>query len=451
MNGLGGVNGLGGAVPRSVHPAAWWLWAIALAVAVSRVTNPFVLLTALGVAALVVVARRGSSPWARSFRLYLWLGAFIVAVRAVLHIVAGLKTGETVILPLPEVALPSWASGINLLGDVRLEGFVAAVCEGLRLAVMIACIGAANALANPKRLLRSLPGALSEVGSAIVVTITVAPQLADSVQRVMRARALRGESARGIRALPRVALPVLEDTLDRSIMLAAAMDSRGYGRRRVLSPAVRVLTAVCTLGGLLLSAIGIYGVLDATTPGWLGAPALTAGVGMSLLGIWLGGRANARTTYRRDPWGAPEWVTVACGTAAVVGVQLTLRGDAASLGMPVAPLAVPALPLLALGGLLVAGLPAFVTPEPPRPAPRGPASPLIADSVRPDTPRTPLIAQTSHPNAPSFRTSPRLIAQTSHPNAPSSRTSPRLIAQSSHRRVRSMRNKSQAWAVEGES
>jgi energy-coupling factor transport system permease protein len=361
------------ALPRAVHPVAWWGWALGLAVAVSTVTNPVLLLAALGVAALVVTSRRGSSPWAKSFRLYLWLGLFIVLVRTVLHVLVGLKFGDTVVLPLPEVTLPSWAAGIDVLGDVRLEGLLRAVTDGLRLAVMIACIGAANALANPKRLLRSLPGALSEIGSAVVVTITVAPQLADSVQRVMRARALRGDTARGIRALPRVALPVLEDTLDRSLMLASAMDSRGYGRRRVVSTGTRALTSVCTLGGLLASAVGIYGVLDASTPGWLGVPALVAGVALSLGGIWLGGRANARSTYRPDPWRAPEWLTLGSGVAAAVAVRVVMTtGDAASLGMPLDPLSAPALPLLAVAGLLLAALPAFLTPPPPPPATRSP-------------------------------------------------------------------------------
>ncbi|MEO7269701.1 MAG: energy-coupling factor transporter transmembrane component T [Knoellia sp.] len=368
-------------LPRAVHPAAWWGWAIGLAVAVSTVSNPFLLLSALGVAALVVTSRRGSSPWAKSFRLYLWLGAFIVAVRALLHVLVGLKFGDTVVLPLPEVTLPSWGAGINILGDVRLEGLLGAVTDGLRLAVMIACIGAANALANPKRLLRTLPGALSEIGSAVVVTITVAPQLAESVQRVMRARALRGDTARGIRALPRIALPVLEDTLDRSLLLASAMDSRGYGRRREVAPALRLLTAVCTLGGLLSSAVGIYGILDDTTPDWLGAPALEAGIALSLTGIWLGGRANARSTYRPDPWRSPEWLTIASGVAAALAVHLAARGDAASLGMPLAPLAVPALPLMAVAGFLVAALPAFLTPAPPPPATRAPNSRLVAQSV----------------------------------------------------------------------
>lgn len=361
------------ALPRALHPVAWWGWAIGLAVAVSSVTNPILLLTALGVAALVVTSRRGTSPWAKSFRLYLWLGVFIITVRAVLHVLVGLKYGDVVLLPLPEVTLPSWAAGINLLGDLRLDGFFGALTDALRLAVMIACIGAANALANPKRLLRSLPGALSEIGSAVVVTITVAPQLADSVQRVMRARALRGDSARGIRALPRIALPVLEDTLDRSLMLASAMDSRGYGRRREVTGPHRALTAAATLGGLMASAVGIYGVLDATTPGWMGAPLLVGGVALSFAGIWLGGLANSRSTYRPDPWRWPEWLAVGSGLVAAVAVHLVARTDAASLGMPLGPIGVPALPLLAVAGFLVAALPAFLTPPPPAPATRGSA------------------------------------------------------------------------------
>ncbi|MGL4175581.1 MAG: energy-coupling factor transporter transmembrane protein EcfT, partial [Dermatophilaceae bacterium] len=152
-------------LPRPVHPAAWWGWAIGLAVAVSTTDNPLLLLLALAVVALVVAARRGSSPWARAFRLYLWLGLAIIVIRIVLHVLVGLKTGTLVVLPLPSVSLPSWAAGIDLGGTVYAEGLLGAAVQGLRLAVVIACVGAANALANPKRLLRALPGALHEIGS----------------------------------------------------------------------------------------------------------------------------------------------------------------------------------------------------------------------------------------------------------------------------------------------
>ena len=357
-------------LPRAVHPAAWWGWAIGMAVAVSTTTNPWLLLLALAVVALVVANRRGSSPWARAFRLYLWLGLVIIVVRVVLHVLVGLKFGTVVVLDLPEVTLPSWAAGIQLGGTVYLEGLLGAAVLGLRLAVMIACIGAANALANPKRMLRALPAALHEIGSAVVVSVSVAPQLAESVQRVRRARQLRGDTSRGLRSVGAVALPVLEDTLDRSLLLAAAMDSRGYGRAVDEPRRNRALTGTATLGGLLASAVGMYGVLDATTPAWLGTPTLLAGLGLVALGLWLGGRHVHRSTYRPDPWRVPEWLTLACGVVAA-GVLVTVSRTAPEgLGMPLTPLAVPALPVPAVLGILVGALPAYLTPEPPRPAPR---------------------------------------------------------------------------------
>jgi energy-coupling factor transport system permease protein len=339
------------------------VWAVGLAVACSRTTNPLLLALAVSVAGLVVVAKRGSSPWARAFRLYLWLGAFIVVVRLVLHLLVGYKYGEHRLWTLPSVMLP----GITLLGPVHLEGLLAAAVEGLRLAAIIACIGAANALANPKRLLRAVPGALHEIGTAVVIAVTVAPQLAESVQRVRRARVLRGEGGSGLRSVGRVALPVLQDTLDRSLLLASAMDSRGYGRRVPQTPLVRRATAGLTLLGLLGAALGMYGLLDTTAPSAVGAPMLVAGLALCAVGMWLGGRAVHRTVYRRDPWAAPEWVVAASGLLAAAAVLAQSARDPGALVLPLAPLAFPALPPLAAGGLLAAALPAFVAPDQPPP------------------------------------------------------------------------------------
>ena len=70
---------------------------------------------------------------------------------------------------------------------MSLEGVLAAVYDGLRLATLLLCVGAANVLANPKRLLQSMPAALHEIGVAVTVALSVAPQLIESGQRV-RAR-----------------------------------------------------------------------------------------------------------------------------------------------------------------------------------------------------------------------------------------------------------------------
>ena len=61
-------------LPRALHPGAWWIWALGLATAASRTTNPLLLALVLVVVAQVVAARRGEAPWAKGFRTYLLVG-----------------------------------------------------------------------------------------------------------------------------------------------------------------------------------------------------------------------------------------------------------------------------------------------------------------------------------------------------------------------------------------
>ncbi len=50
---------------RRLHPGAWWLWALGLATAASRTTNPLLLLLIIAVASLVVAVHRSDTVWAR--------------------------------------------------------------------------------------------------------------------------------------------------------------------------------------------------------------------------------------------------------------------------------------------------------------------------------------------------------------------------------------------------
>ena len=207
---------------------AWWIWALALAVAASRTTNPLLLLLILTVLGLVVAMRRSDAPWARGYRFYLAMALSVIVIRIVFRIVfaSGTTPGDQILFRLPAVAMPSWYAGVQIGGPVSLEAVLSAALDGARLACLLCCIGAANTLANPKRALRVLPGGLYELGVAVTVALSVAPQLVDSAQRVRRGRRLRGSDRRGLRALRAIAVPVLHDALERSLLLAAAMDWR---------------------------------------------------------------------------------------------------------------------------------------------------------------------------------------------------------------------------------
>ncbi|MEY9488863.1 energy-coupling factor transport system permease protein [Streptomyces calvus] len=354
----------------SLHPGAWWLWALALGTAATRTTNPLLLALLITVSAYVVATRRPHAPWARSYGAFLKLALVVLLVRLAFAVVLGSPVpGTHVLLALPEVPLPSWAQGIRLGGEVTAEALTFAFYDALRLATLLVCVGAANALANPSRLLKSLPGALYELGVAVVVALTFAPHLIADVRRLRAARRLRGRPDRGVRGLLQVGLPVLEGALERSVALAAAMDARGYGRTAEVPPAVRRTTAALTLGGLLGVCAGTYGLLTAEG-GAYGLPVLLAGLAAALAGLWLGGRRTLRTRYRPDRWDARAWLVSASGAAVAALLALAASRDPAALHPGVVPLVAPELPLWPAAAVLIGLLPAFVTPAPVAPHPR---------------------------------------------------------------------------------
>ena len=191
-------------LPRLLHPVAWWVWGVGLAAAASRTTNPFLLLLIGAVAAWVVLERRelGAS---NAFAGFLVIGLVAVGLRVLMAaLLGGGVTGRVVLFRLPEVPLPAWTAGVRLGGAVTLEGVLAAAYDGLRLAAILACLGATNVLASPRRLLRYVPATLYDVGTAVVVALTYAPQMVEDAGRVRAARRLRGHSGRGLREMARL-------------------------------------------------------------------------------------------------------------------------------------------------------------------------------------------------------------------------------------------------------
>ncbi|MFD8912357.1 energy-coupling factor transporter transmembrane component T [Streptomyces sp. NPDC059575] len=353
-------------LPRTLHPVAWWVWALSLATAVSRTNNPLLLFLVLAVLGYVVTARRAEAPWARGFKYYLYLALTVVAIRVVFRAVfaTGITPHDHFLFSLPHIPTPDWYAGIRLGGPVSLEALLSAATDGLRLACMLCCIGAANTLANPKRALRVLPGALYELGVAVTVAISVAPQLVQSVQRVSRARKLRAGRTKGLKALRGIAVPVLEDALERSLRLAAAMDSRGYGRAGTATRRSRRITGALMLLGMCGLCAGAYGLLDASAPAFLGLPAMGVGAALCVAGLRLGGRRVTRTTYRPDPWRLPEWAVAGSGVLSAVLLFANLGYDPAQLNPTYYPLTWPGLPLVPTAAILLAGTAAFAAPPP---------------------------------------------------------------------------------------
>ena len=214
---------------KPLHPLTLWIAAILLAFGVVALDSAYIALAIVGAVAIFVYIRRDGSPWNMSFALSLRIGATILAIRTVVGIVIGVPIPGRTLFTIPILHLPTWMPGIRIGGAVTMERLSSSLHEGVIIAAMIALFGAATSLTSPHRLLRVTPSFIYEIGITLVIATSLFPQLATSVRRIRTAQKLRGTEKIHLRS---IALPLLEESLARSLQLAASMDARGYGISR---------------------------------------------------------------------------------------------------------------------------------------------------------------------------------------------------------------------------
>ena len=243
----------------SLHPLTWWIWAGLLAIAIVRFQSTVLTLLCVGAVAGLVFWLREDAPWGKSFSWTLKLSLWILFVRTLIGILIGVPIPGTTLFTLPIIELPNWMPGIRIGGAVTSERLSSAVSEGILICAIILIFGAAASLTSPQRLLRILPVYVYEFGVSVVIATSALPQLVTSVSRIRQAQMLRGQSLRGFRSWKRIAIPLLEESLARSLDLAAAMDSRGYGISRKRSR-YRPIKWRYTDYLVILSAISVVGL-----------------------------------------------------------------------------------------------------------------------------------------------------------------------------------------------
>ena len=304
-------------IANRIHPTTWWLLAITLAVIAGSATSLLHTSSiAFGAVALILLFRE-DAPWARSLGFYLSIAAAVVVIRVLFRIVFSFSgASDSVLIELPRFQLNFGLGAIDLLGNVSTQAMLGALLDGSRLAAIILAIAVANTLANPRKLLKSAPGALYEIATSVSVAINLAPQLIESFGRVRNAQALRGR-AKNSSALTGLLIPVLEDTLERSLLLAASMDARGFGRRATQS--IRELSTARVLGlvGLCLNLIGIFVLLSGFSAP-LALTLLGLGLASATISVRITSRKNPRTSIARSRRTAIDFVLFAACSVALV-------------------------------------------------------------------------------------------------------------------------------------
>jgi len=283
----------------SASPISWWLLAIALAIVAgvsqSAVTQLLICFGAL----ITILLFREEAPWSRSVKFYFFLAVFVVVARVLFRIIFNIQDPqESTALELPGFSINlGFGPAVELFGSVSHEALLAGATDGLRLAAIILSIGMASSLANPRTLLKSTPSALYEIASAVSVAINLAPQMISSLQRVRKARSLRGRS-KGLGSMAGTVIPVLEDAIDSSLALAASMDSRGFGRRGNLSKSQVLGARLSSLLAVGFLVVGSFALLVGQTEN-LGLVLILIGLISSFITVRINSKAQIRTRLEK--------------------------------------------------------------------------------------------------------------------------------------------------------
>ena len=214
---------------KPFHPLTFWALFSCLAVGVVAADSASLALVAVGGAAIIVKLYKQDGPWSASFHWSLFASAILIAIRALTGILIGVPRIGEVLFTLPRINLPSWLPGIRIGGPVTWERLSSSLHEGLIIATVIALFGAANSVTSPHKLLRILPSRIYQLGVTLTIATSVFPQLITSIARIRQAQFLRSGTKPRISS---IAIPLLEESLARAVLLAEAMEARGFGQSK---------------------------------------------------------------------------------------------------------------------------------------------------------------------------------------------------------------------------
>ena len=184
------------------------------------------------------------------------LAVGFVLLRVVYRVVFGGASGAgAVIVDLPRLRLDGPFSHITLFGPITTLGLGNAALSALPVAAVIVFFGLLNASINVQALFTrgAGRGPLRAISRSLVIAWATFPALVESVRRVRVARALRGQ-----RSIASLLVPIFEQTIERALALAAAMETRGFA-------ATRIVAGVCEAPVVLTQAMLDFGTDDRAT------------------------------------------------------------------------------------------------------------------------------------------------------------------------------------------
>ena len=202
-------------------PRAWLIWSLAAVTVALSTDNPvyrgLVALAALTVLLTWLPAGRRVRPLA--------VALVLAAGMAVLINLLAAHTGADAFARLPG----EWPL---VGGALTLESLASGGALGLGLVAALLAVAPLSVVLEPHDVVDAVPGPLERTGIAVATSLNLVSGFGRTFTAVSDAQRMRGWRPRGLRSWNEVLVPVFLTVIEDSVLLAEAMEARGFGTGR---------------------------------------------------------------------------------------------------------------------------------------------------------------------------------------------------------------------------
>lgn len=234
--------------PDRIDTRAWLVWGAAASMPLLTGRHPLVIAQVL---TIVLVVRAVCLPLDKA-RGWSWLlrVAMITVPIGVLFNMLTVHAGDAELFRVP--------AGVPIVGGtVTWNAITYGLLSGVTIMTLIAVGTTVAAGMDWSALMRSTPVRASGIAVAGSVAWAFLPQMATSWREIREAQAARGHQWRGVRDIVPLAVPLMAGSLDRSITMAEALESRGFGASAAPRRSRR-LPAIAQGAALTLVVLALY-------------------------------------------------------------------------------------------------------------------------------------------------------------------------------------------------
>ncbi len=195
--------------------------AVAAIVAMSLLLDePPALLAIFALTAAIVLEARIARGWLFYMRVAAWIGGMIFLLNLLLN-----QGGETVLFRA-HLGLPLFQSL-----RITLESVLFGLVMALRMAAVMSAFAIFSLTVSPDQLMQLMRRLRVPEKSVFLTSLATrfVPSLLEDMETLSQVQRARGAKLRGIRGKGPIIIPLLSNSLERSVSVAEAMEARGFG------------------------------------------------------------------------------------------------------------------------------------------------------------------------------------------------------------------------------